>query len=46
LRDAHHPVELGADGRSLRVRNLSTQRGEWWEVPLGAAPAPAPPDPT
>jgi hypothetical protein len=34
LQDAEQPIELGPDGRSLRVALIDDRRGEWAEIPL------------
>ena len=41
LKSPHHQFELVAPGKLLRMRNLDKGRGEYWQIPLLAAPADA-----
>ncbi|TDK26125.1 hypothetical protein E2F46_05880 [Luteimonas aestuarii] len=34
LRSPARDIEVGADGRSLRIRQYDTSQGDYWEVPL------------
>lgn len=36
LKSPTRDIEVGEDGRSLRIRQFDTSRGEFWEIPLPA----------